>query len=105
MPTLDPAGNWLSVISLPDNGLTAFIAPYRICPTDNDRIYAGRDRIYLSYDGGQSWTPTGRSSFDGNFIADIAVSPQNSDVAVCATGPVNFPHHIYMTNNGAGSWI
>lgn len=102
---IDAAGNINSVIGPSTNGLAAFIAPYRICPTDNDRIYAGRERVFLSYDGGNSWTPTGPTSLDGNFITDIAVSHQNEDVAVCATGPVNGAHHIYTTNDGAGSWI
>ena len=101
---VDPAGNWVGIITPPQNGQVSFIAPFRVAPTNHDVLYAGRERIFLSYDGGQTWTPTGNTSFDGNFITDIAISPQDETVVVCATGPVNGPHHLFFTDDGAGSW-
>ncbi len=101
---IDVSGNWVQVVSPPGSGISAFIAPYRIAPSDNNVMYAGRERVFYSNDGGQNWSPTGPSSFDGNFFTDLAVSLTNSDKAIGATGPYLGPHHIYTTDNGGASW-
>ena len=101
---IDVSGNWVQVVSPPNSGISAFIAPYRIAPSDNNVMYAGRERVFYSNDGGQNWSPTGPSSFDGNFFTDLAVSPTNSDKVIGATGPYLGPHHIYTTDNGGASW-
>lgn len=101
---IDVAGNWVQIVSPPNSGSSAFIAPYRIAPSDNDVMYAARERVFYTNDGGQNWSPTGASSFDGNFFTDLAVSPTNSDKVIAATGPVVGPHHIYTTTTGGASW-
>jgi photosystem II stability/assembly factor-like uncharacterized protein len=86
------------------NRITVFIAPY-VVATDNPQIlYAGRDIVYKSTNGGSNWTQTTTSALDGNPVFSMAVSPQNSNVVYVGTAPFITNRGVFHTLNGGATW-
>lgn len=86
---------------------TTFIAPYVLSLTNPEVIYAGRDLIYKSTDGGRSWEVTnGGAPLDGNPMLAMTISPQTSDVVYAASAP-GFSRRagVFRTTNGGRTWI
>ena len=90
------------------SGPTAFIAPYKIFWGDYHIIYAGRDKIYRSVNGGSGWTVTNNNNpLDGNFAIAMDISYQTSDKVYVATAPDpsgTLRGHIFRTTNGGNNW-
>lgn len=100
-------GNSFFSISPPGSANTAFIAPYKIFWEDGDIIYAGRDKIFKSTNGGTNWTATNNNIYldGGLFALAIDISYQNSDKVFVATAPASpFRGNIFRTINGGDSW-
>jgi len=100
--------NW-SYVAPPDQGgdQTAFIAPYVLCPSDPEVLYAGRSRIYKSTNEGSNWTATnGGAEVDpaGNPMISMAVSATSPDTVYAGSAPVNARARVFRTTNGGGSW-
>lgn len=100
-------GNTFLPITPPSSTNTAFIAPYKIFYGNGNIIYAGRDRIFKSINGGMDWTVTNNNNLlDGGLVAlAIDISYQTSNKVYVATAPYSiFRGHLFRTNNGGISW-
>lgn len=65
---------------------TAFSAPYKLAPSNQDIMYAAGTYLYKSTDVGANWAATGNQSVDGgNVIIKIEISPLNPDIVYVAT--------------------
>ena len=98
-------------ISPPFGGATAFIAPYVLAPSQPDRLYAGRDRIYRSDNRGTTWTTTnGGAALDGNAAVGMAVSLTDPDAVYVTTAPDRLPTlrgqrtGVFVTRTSGTSW-
>jgi photosystem II stability/assembly factor-like uncharacterized protein len=91
--------------SVPSSGITAFIAPYVISATNPNILYAGRNVIYKTTNGGSNWTATNSGAqLDGNPAIAMAISHLTSDVVYTATAPYINLRGVYRTTNGGSSW-
>ena len=78
-------------ISPPGENLpTAFIGPYVLAPSEPERLYAGRDRVYRSQNYGSSWAAGPVLGTPTNAARTLAVSPTNADVVWATTAPTFF---------------
>ena len=97
--------NWFSV-AVPSSYPTSFIAPYVVAYDNPQILYAGRDRIYKTTNGGSSWVTTNNGlALDGNPAIALAISPQNSDVVYVATAPFSNPRGVFRTIDGGSNWV
>ena len=63
-----------------------FLPPYLIDPSDPSRMLYGTHRVYLSTNGGASWTPLSDDVTTGTgAIRALAMSPADTDVVWAAT--------------------
>ena len=88
-------------------GPTLFIAPYVIAENDPQVMYAGRDLVYKSTNGGVNWEATGGGTpLNGGAILALGVSPLNSSVVYAATAPFpgSLPRGVFRSLNGGVSW-
>lgn len=98
-------GNTFSSITPPSGNVTAFIAPFKIFIQNSSIVYAGRDKIYKSTNGGNSWiTTNGGNALDGNPALSMEMSYQNSDKVYVGTAPFATRSGIFRTTNGGTSW-
>jgi hypothetical protein len=87
--------------TLPNYG--AFLAPYILCYSNTQYIYAGGQGLQLSTDGGNTWTFMGNNPVNNNaWIMTIAASRTNTDSLYFATAPdsVNNFKMFFSTNQG-----
>jgi photosystem II stability/assembly factor-like uncharacterized protein len=97
--------SWPSDITPPNSNITSFIAPFRIYVENSNIIYAGRDKIYKSTNGGNSWTTTNNGNMlDGNPALSMDISYQTSDKVYVGTAPNQTRSNLFRTNNGGTSW-
>lgn len=98
--------DWFNISPPGNNRITIFEAPFVVGFGNPNLIYAGRDLIYKSTNGGTLWTITnGGIPLDGNPAVAMAISQQNSDVVYVATAPLVSPSpRIFRTRNGGNSW-
>jgi len=86
-------------------GPTSFIGPFVVGRDDSDVLYAGRDVIYKSTNGGATWAPTNNGfALDGNPVLAMAISPVNSEVVYAATAPLLQRPGVFRTTNGGITW-
>ncbi len=99
--------NWFRIIPGANDGRpTSFIAPFALSPTDPETLYAGRDLIYKSLDGGASWEATNDGApLDGNPTLAMAISQQNSEVVYAASAPRGARSGIFRTTDGGDTWV
>ena len=95
-----------SASSFNTGNTAAFLAPFVVCPSSTSVLYAGKNFIDKSTDGGLSWTPVGPDPLDnGNVVLAIAVSSKSTDTIYCATAPTtSFPMNIFRSYNGGTSF-
>lgn len=98
--------SWVNISPPGNNRITIFEAPFVLGYENPNVIYAGRDLIYKSTNGGMQWTTTNDGiPLDGNPAVAMAISHQNSDIVYVATAPlVSSPPRVFRTRNGGGSW-
>jgi len=99
-------GNQFFGVAPPGGGnITAFIAPFRTFVGTSDVIYAGRNRIYKSNNGGGIWTTTNNGNvLDGNPALSMDISYQTSDKVYVGTAPYQTRAGLFRTTNGGTSW-
>ncbi len=87
------------------NRITVFIAPFVIGVDNPAVIYAARDIVYKSTNGGNTWSATnGGSPLDSNPVLALAISPQTSEVVYAASAPfINRPG-VFRSVNGGAVW-
>jgi hypothetical protein len=98
-------GNNFSGITPPGSNATAFIAPFKIFIQDGNIIYAGRDKIYKSINGGSNWTTTNNGNvLDGNPTLAMDISYQTSNKVYVGTAPYQTRAGLFRTTNGGTGW-
>ncbi|OGU35850.1 MAG: hypothetical protein A2068_06125 [Ignavibacteria bacterium GWB2_35_6b] len=104
-------GNAFGQLSIPGLGrITSYIAPFVVGDKNPEVIYAGRDLIYKSIDGGNTWAVSNKGGvLDGNPIVKMAISPQSDDVVYAATFPLEQKEAgveagLFRTADGGDSW-
>lgn len=103
----DAGANWLGIAPSYGSDAVAFIAPFVVCPSNPNRLYAGTSRIYRSNNQGSAWYSTnGGLKLDpvGNPMFTLAVSATDADVAFAATAPEFARARVYRTLDGGTSW-
>ncbi len=85
---------------------TNFAGPFVLCPSSPNTLYAGRNKVYKSTDGGQNWNVTNNNNIlDGNAVLVLEVSRTSSSLVYAATAPVIVPQPgLFKTTNGGTSW-
>jgi photosystem II stability/assembly factor-like uncharacterized protein len=69
-------------------------------------MFAGRDKIYKSTQGGGNWVATNNSqALDGNPAISMAISFTSADTVYVGTAPVFSRARIFVTTNGGTSWL
>jgi photosystem II stability/assembly factor-like uncharacterized protein len=97
-------GNTWSNIS-PPSGATSFAAPYVLSPSNPLIMYAGRDRVFKSTQGGGNWVATNNNQvLDGNPAISMGIASTSSDTVYVGTAPVFSRARIFVTTNGGTSW-
>jgi len=81
----------------------AFLAPYILCYSNTNYIYAGGQALQLSTDGGATWNYMGNNPVNNNaYIMTIGASYTNTDSIYFATAPdsVNAMKVYFSANQG-----
>jgi hypothetical protein len=102
----DGGGNWFEIHD-GSSGSANFIAPFVICPTAPNRLYAGMRAVQRSTNGGGTWSFLGgTSNWNGTPVASIAVSNLDEDYLVAGTGSssTSATIEIRRSTNGGNSW-
>jgi len=81
---------------------TAFIAPFVVAPSEPNVVYAGRNRVIRSDNGGDTWSV--QEFLSSDFLFSMDVSPSNSDYLYAATAPNVQRAKIFRTKNGGASY-
>jgi len=83
----------------------AFLAPFILCRSNTDVLYAGNTTLLKTTNAGVSFFPTLPDPVDfGNHILSIEASATNSDTVYFATAPTqDFPMHVYRSIDGGFS--
>jgi hypothetical protein len=85
---------------------TGFVAPFVISPARPDRIYAGRDLIYVSQNRGSAWGTGNRGRpLTGEPLVSLSASSSDADVAYAVTAPGALDRgRVLVTLDGGSSW-
>lgn len=104
--SFDRGVSWQTLNNVPPTGgFTVFMAPFIVSVSDPQVLYAGRDVVFKSTNGGSSWTATNSGvALDGNPVLAMAMSIQDEDVAYVATAPFSTVMGVFRTTNGGSSW-
>ena len=96
--------NW-SGISPSGKVNPAFVAPFVVCNSNPNFIYAGSYVFHKTTNRGTSWTiGNGGSQLDGNPILSIGVSSTSTDTVYVGTAPINSSAKIFRSTNGGTSF-
>ncbi|MCK9409308.1 MAG: T9SS type A sorting domain-containing protein [Bacteriovoracaceae bacterium] len=92
-------------IPVPTSNFTNFIGPYALAESHPKILYAGRDVIFKSTNGGTNWNETndGRP-LNGNPALAIAIAPTSPDTAYVTTTPIFDAAEMFRTVDGGISW-
>ena len=92
-------------ISPPNSYGAGFYAPFVVCPSNPNILYAGSNYVHKSSNQGNSWTTTnGGQMLDGNPLLAMTVSNYSTDTVYATTSPVSSRGNIFVTFNGGTSW-
>ncbi len=98
-------------ISMPQNPVgvnpAAFLAPFVLCPSNQNTVYAGADYMIKSTDGLGTYNQVGPNEIDsGNQILTIATSYTSTDSLYCATGAYETNHiHVFRSIDGGSNYV
>lgn len=80
---------------------SAFLAPYAMSESDPEILYAGKNGLVRTTNGGDTWSSTGPANVDGlNPIIAIGISPSDPDIVYFATAPVDNDADVFVSTNG-----
>ncbi len=86
-------------------GDVCFVAPFEQTEADPDLIYAGRDQLWRTTNGGLIWSVPGWAPpLDGNPILAIGVYRLDPDVVWAATVPAVNRGGVHRTTDGGRTW-
>ncbi len=79
----------------------AFVAPFVICRSNPNVIYAGSKVFHRSTNGGSNWSlGNGGVQLDGNQILSIGVSGTSTDTLYVGTAPTTNTANVFRSTNG-----
>lgn len=94
-----------SIVSPPDFGQSAFIAPFVISSQNSNIIYAGRSIVYKTTNGGSSWLATnGGVELDNNLPISMAISRSDDNIVVIGFAPTSSRAKLFKTVDGGNNW-
>jgi len=97
-------GAYWNYIAPPESGGedSAFIAPFVLSPAQPDVVYAGRERIYRSTNGGFNWSSVhgGNPLNDNHPATCMAASATDENVVYVATTPNTDRARVFRTTDG-----
>jgi photosystem II stability/assembly factor-like uncharacterized protein len=108
--TFDNWSNWFQSYSHSANpdvyNNVAFIAPFILCPSNPQVMYAATEELFRSNDGGNNWFPTsGIISNVGEPVIALAVSSTSVDSVFASTAPSDTQHnHLWRSIDGGQSF-
>jgi len=90
----------------PSNSYGAgFYAPFVVCPSNPNVLFAGSNYVHKSTNQGSSWTITnGGQPLDGNPLLAMTVSNYSTDTIYATTTPVSSRGNVFVTFNGGTAW-
>lgn len=104
---------YLNILKSTDGGLNwsgitpsgmespAFVAPFVVCRSNPNFIYAGSKKFHRTTNGGMNWTlGNGGAVLDGNQILSIGVSATSTDTVYVATAPVTSRAKVFRSTDG-----
>jgi photosystem II stability/assembly factor-like uncharacterized protein len=98
-------GATFSNTPVPSSTITGFVGPYALSESHPKIMYAGRDKIFRSTNGGTSWSATnGGATLNGNPALALAIAPTNPDTVYVTTAPVSASSAMFITTNGGTNW-
>jgi hypothetical protein len=103
----DDGGNNWSGIHDGNSSEANFIAPFVICESSPNILYAGQRAVQKSTNGGGSWFfPDGVSNWNGTPMAVIGVSFTSPDTLLAGTGSgtTGATFEIRRSTNGGANW-
>jgi hypothetical protein len=84
----------------------AFLAPYILCYSNTQYIYAGGKSLQLSTDGGSTWNVMGNDPVNNDMqIMTIAASFTNTDSIYFATAPDSLNNMAVFFSNDGGNTV
>jgi hypothetical protein len=82
----------------------AFLAPFTLCRSNTNVLYAGSTTLLKTIDGENFFATLPDPVDNGNHILSIEASATNSDTVYFATAPTeNYPMHMYRSMDGGFS--
>ncbi len=79
----------------------AFVAPFIVCRSNPNVIYAGSRKLHKSTNSGTNWTSMNNNVvLDGNEILSIGVSATSTDTLYVATAPISSRAKVFRSTNG-----
>lgn len=102
----DGGRRWTSISSQLTGKDVCFIAPFVLVPSKPSIMYAGKDIIHRSDNGGDNWKKLNNGKpLNGKAIVSIAVSPNNPDRVYAATVPTSSKRaEVFASSNGGNTW-
>lgn len=98
--TTNQGVNW-SFIGPTGKDNAAFVAPFVVCPSNPNLIYAGSRKIHKTTNAGSTWTAGNNNvALDGNEILSIGVSSTSTDTLYVATAPISSRAKVFRSTNG-----
>jgi uncharacterized repeat protein (TIGR01451 family) len=96
----DGGVTWTTKVAGINEPVGTYYSPFAVDPSNGDRVvFGGSHRLWQTFNGGDSWTPAGTSSFQ-NPITAIGLSPSNPGAMYIYTPP-----GLLFTDNAGGSWF
>jgi photosystem II stability/assembly factor-like uncharacterized protein len=97
----DESMSWRAIAFAPSDPATVYAgtSAFFSAGTFDDRMAAGG--IYVSRDGGASWTPANDALSQDANVTSLAVDPHDPQVVYAATGN----HGLLKTTNGGQGWM
>jgi photosystem II stability/assembly factor-like uncharacterized protein len=85
---------------------TNFAGPFAMCEWYPSYMYAGKTKVYVSSNTGQTWNATNNNlDLDGNPVLTLEIAPYNYSIVYAATAPaVTNQVGVFCTLTGGQSW-
>jgi photosystem II stability/assembly factor-like uncharacterized protein len=98
-------GDNFNDITPPNSSGAGFYAPFVICRSNPNILYAGSTFVHKSTNQGNGWTiVNGGQSLDGNPLLAMTVSNFSTDTLYATTSPITSRGHVFVSFNGGISW-
>lgn len=98
-------GDNFNGITPPNSSGAGFYAPFVICRSNPNILYAGSNFVHKSTNEGSGWTiVNGGQSLDGNPLLAMTVSNFSTDTLYVTTSPISSRGNVFVSFNGGTSW-